>query len=208
MTLFLPTGLLASAPAGGAAPGPALTMSSPAYSTAPSGFGQQLTGGSGSSATPVVLPAGDYTFECWFTASAPSGYPNSSILTTSDQADGLTITGTGRPRLMNNAFQSLGPTPITDGVRHHLAAVVIASGGSAGGVFWLDGASVATQPGTLTPVVNPTIAVRLGLLGAVDEVRISKVARYTAVFTPPSAPFASDAMTVALWHLDGSGAAS
>lgn len=42
--------------------------------------------------------------------------------------------------------------------------------------------------------------------GWVDEVRLSNVVRYTASFSPPTAPFAPDANTVALYHLDeGSG---
>ncbi len=38
--------------------------------------------------------------------------------------------------------------------------------------------------------------------GAVDEMRISSIARYTDAFTPPTAPFACDGNTRALWHLD------
>ncbi|HWQ13914.1 MAG TPA: LamG domain-containing protein, partial [Roseiflexaceae bacterium] len=38
--------------------------------------------------------------------------------------------------------------------------------------------------------------------GAIDEVRLSSGARYSAAFTPPSAPFTPDASTVALYHLD------
>ncbi|MBI3206989.1 MAG: LamG domain-containing protein [Myxococcales bacterium] len=38
--------------------------------------------------------------------------------------------------------------------------------------------------------------------GIIDEVRLSRVARYTAAFTPSKQPFLVDADTVALWHFD------
>jgi hypothetical protein len=38
--------------------------------------------------------------------------------------------------------------------------------------------------------------------GWVDEVRLSKILRYSANFSRPSAPFVSDAHTVALYHFD------
>jgi hypothetical protein len=38
--------------------------------------------------------------------------------------------------------------------------------------------------------------------GWVDEIRLSKVLRYTSPFAPPTAPFTTDGDTVALYHLD------
>jgi hypothetical protein len=38
--------------------------------------------------------------------------------------------------------------------------------------------------------------------GIIDEVRLSKVARYAADFTVPTEPFTVDGDTVALWHFD------
>jgi hypothetical protein len=40
------------------------------------------------------------------------------------------------------------------------------------------------------------------LQGLIDEVRLSKVARYTNDFAPPTEAFTVDADTVALWHFD------
>lgn len=42
--------------------------------------------------------------------------------------------------------------------------------------------------------------------GWIDEVRLSKVVRYSSSFTPPNSPFSTDANTVGLYHFDeGSG---
>jgi regulation of enolase protein 1 (concanavalin A-like superfamily) len=40
------------------------------------------------------------------------------------------------------------------------------------------------------------------LNGVIDEARLSRVARYTANFTAPTAPFSNDANTVGLWHFN------
>jgi hypothetical protein len=44
-----------------------------------------------------------------------------------------------------------------------------------------------------------------GFSGWIDEVRLSTVARYSAAFTRPAAPFAIDAQTAALYHFDEGG---
>ncbi|MBT6582041.1 MAG: T9SS type A sorting domain-containing protein [Bacteroidetes Order II. Incertae sedis bacterium] len=45
-----------------------------------------------------------------------------------------------------------------------------------------------------------------GFRGMIDEVRVSVVERYTENFDLPTAPYANDALTLALWHFDeGSG---
>lgn len=44
--------------------------------------------------------------------------------------------------------------------------------------------------------------------GWLDEIRISKTARYTAAFTPPTEPFVNDANTVLLVHADGTDAST
>ncbi|MGA2784852.1 MAG: LamG-like jellyroll fold domain-containing protein [Candidatus Bathyarchaeia archaeon] len=41
-----------------------------------------------------------------------------------------------------------------------------------------------------------------GFSGTIDEVRISTVARYSSNFTPPGAPFVTDANTWSLYHFD------
>lgn len=38
--------------------------------------------------------------------------------------------------------------------------------------------------------------------GYLDEVRVSRVIRYMASFTPPVSPFSPDANTAALYHFD------
>ena len=42
----------------------------------------------------------------------------------------------------------------------------------------------------------------LSYSGFLDELRISDIVRYTAAFTPPTAPFTPDANTVGLYHFD------
>lgn len=55
--------------------------------------------------------------------------------------------------------------------------------------------------------VNNSPPQYLSYNGFLDELRISDVVRYASSFTPPSAPFASDGNTVALYHFDeGAGA--
>ncbi len=103
----------------------------------------------------------------------------------------------------NQGWQSIQhPTALVGGQWYHVAATY--SAGSAR-VFVNGNAGTATSVGTLTQ--GPALAVG-GLTGypffngALDEVRISNVVRYAATFAVPTAPFASDANTLGLWHYD------
>jgi glucose/arabinose dehydrogenase len=79
--------------------------------------------------------------------------------------------------------------------------------------LFVNGVQVATQAGggAIDQTANP---LRIGsadaqgdyFVGRIDEVRVSRVARYSASFAVPQAAFAPDVSTVGLWHLDeGSG---
>src|SRR5206468_12794804 len=78
--------------------------------------------------------------------------------------------------------------------------------------LFVNGAQVAIQSttGAIDQTANP---LRIGsadasgdfFAGTIDEVRLSNVVRYAANFAVPSAPFAPDANTAGLWHLDEGG---
>jgi lysophospholipase L1-like esterase len=102
---------------------------------------------------------------------------------------------------------------INDGAWHHMA-LVLTNGAP---VLWVDGVSAVSA--AAGPIVSGNTSSQMGVggygdlttldwIGAIDEVRISNTARYSAPFTPPVAAFTTDANTVALWHLDGNGADS
>jgi subtilisin len=91
---------------------------------------------------------------------------------------------------------------------HHVAGVF--NKGTGEMRLYLDGQNFGGP--TYSPTINnSTESLRVGrgywiegdtLKGAVEEVRISDVARYTGPFTPPTSPFTCDAHTRALWHFD------
>ena len=67
------------------------------------------------------------------------------------------------------------------------------------GAFFLNGQLLGSDeaiPGTSTEPIQ------LQNAASMDEFRISNNVRYTASFTPASAPFACDGNTQALWHFD------
>jgi hypothetical protein len=90
---------------------------------------------------------------------------------------------------------------------HHIAVTRDASNATR---IFIDGVLRGTMTGTAAPT-SSTGAFTIGeagdalaeyFPGLVDEVRISNVVRYTATFTPSTAPFATDGNTVALYHLN------
>lgn len=99
----------------------------------------------------------------------------------------------------------VGPAVNDDGWHHLEATYSLASGGE----LFVDGISYGTDV-THQPDVGSIffgIGCDIGsgnfvFTGYIDEVRLSKVVRHTANFTPPVAPYTDDVDTVALWHLD------
>jgi glucose/arabinose dehydrogenase len=95
---------------------------------------------------------------------------------------------------------------------HHIAVTRDSSNTAR---IFIDGVLRGTANGTTAPTTTGVGAFNIGdagdsgdeyFPGGLDEVRISGVARYSSNFTPQTTRFATDADTVALYHLDeGSG---
>jgi hypothetical protein len=147
----------------------------------------------------------DFTFECFLyrvggavfqglctKRSANSQFSEFAVYLGTD--DKLNFTAS-----INGASWSIaltGTTVVTANAWHHVACT------RKGSTFtiWLDGVSVATGTlaGALFATTNPfslgalSSIAEFSLNGYLDEVRLTKgVARYTAAFTPPAAPFTS-----------------
>lgn len=99
---------------------------------------------------------------------------------------------------------------------HHLAVVASfdASEHLTTIKFYVDGVEKGEPIYTHTPLIYRGGLLYFGIdgygsgddrsfFGQIDELRISRVARYTSNFTPPSGPFNPDGNTVGLWHFDG-----
>jgi len=102
-------------------------------------------------------------------------------------------------------------TTCDDGNWHHFAGCRSVVGATVTNTVFLDGVLRATASGPSTTIgANATLVlggtsyVTAGLVGAVDEVRISSSVRYVANFVPIRR-LSVDATTVALWHLDEGG---
>ena len=78
--------------------------------------------------------------------------------------------------------------------------------------LWLDGTAVKTVSSSTASEIT-TAAITLGarqdggeaMNGYMDEIRISRVCRYTSTFTPSTTAFKDDKDTVLLLHMDGGG---
>jgi parallel beta-helix repeat protein len=101
------------------------------------------------------------------------------------------------------------------GQYHHVAAVLDVLHGLM--KIYVDGVEKATRAPAGYPATNDA-PLWVGrncdgtdgdyFTGALDEVRISNIARYSSPFFPQATPFAADANTVALWHMDEVGSLS
>ena len=92
---------------------------------------------------------------------------------------------------------------VMDGVLHHLAGTWDGAQAS----LYVDGLRQAFAAGTASTDATDTLRVGCdadvnAYEGLLDEVRVSKVVRYTGDFEVVAAPFAPDADTFALFHFD------
>jgi len=161
-----------------------------------------------------VLDTSSITVECWFYPNAP--FKGEQQLVAHNNWD----TGTGyvlmindsgklvfRIHTANGVRQAVGTTNISTNVWHHALGtydrVTVR--------VFLDGQMEGTYS-TTEAIVDCTNPLRFGIGayvlnyfwfdGVIDEVRISRIARYSASFSVPTGPYTTDSNTVGLWHFD------
>ena len=119
-------------------------------------------------------------------------------------ATGQPTVGAFEPASDPGDFQVAFPdgSTVDSGTAHGtLCHVAIACDGGATRLF-VAGALVATKPAYALPAGYVYGALCDGAITGWDEFRVSTMARYTAAFAPPAAPFTADAFTALLWHFD------
>ena len=169
---------------------------------------------------PKVAAFTPYTIEFWLYLTGTANFYSSFLLRCTGADNGASsschISGgyyggsNNRPFFSDDRGESLfSPTPLVANTWTHVAFVVDGTGTGyiyQNGVLAISGAWIGYGIGQhwLGSQSDGTTS----FPGYMDEVRISNIARYTntAGFTPPTGPFATDAHTVALYHLnEGSG---
>jgi hypothetical protein len=146
------------------------------------------------------MGSSDFTIECWIrstqTQTAYTGLVARSASGGSRYALGYNSAGTGL-ELWVNGINSMGPmavntATINDGNWHHIAAVRYGTDFSVY-VDGVKGSTSSTSSGSISSSTNivyvandPNFIVR-GFRGYIDDLRITKYARYTSAFTPPAA---------------------
>lgn len=120
--------------------------------------------------------------------------------------------GVGQDSIANMLLTAQQSVFIADGSWHHLAVTFDGTkmrfwvdgslnfektmAGSYRGMYW-----GGTPGGGTAPAIGGCgTSASYDWSGALDEIRISSVVRYSAAFTPPTSEFADDADTIALYH--------
>lgn len=168
----------------------------------------------------AALPRGNMCVEAWAQVGPPASGDAVIASSYGAAADGAFILRcqdvggiTGRVSFAHevagaSVAATADNTTCSDGSWHHFAGCRSVAAGVVTNTVFLDGALLATATGPATTiganaavVLGGTTSGADGLVGAIDEVRISTVVRYAAAFTP-ARRHAVDASTLALWHLD------
>ena len=146
---------------------------------------------------------GDYTFEAWVYITSTTGTQDIIYKGTVDATATRISIGSGG-LFGRHGGTVIGGNAVTINTWHHVA---LSKSGTTLGLY-LDGTRIAT--GTVTTNVNNTDPLEIGgrgvegLLGYIDDLRVSNVGRYTgASFTPSVSALTNDANTILLLHFDG-----
>jgi hypothetical protein len=180
----------------------------------------------------LVLDYTDWTVEYWIRLDAHTGNYTGSVAIWSDAtADGGTYyfspnifdttnkagwqyfyTTTGSNRVNSGAIV-MGDATVPTGQWVHQAFVKVGNtvsyyedGVKSSITHTMTGRTIATNTGASQTFKIGGLVSGGYVDGYIDEVRISKVARYTATFTPQTTPFQNDADTLLLMHMDGTDA--
>jgi hypothetical protein len=186
---------------------------SPALTTDSSKFGGSSFEAGGIQTTYVPADfdwfAQDTTIEFWAAKTASTGWEYSPSLVSASAIGNHNPSGNGELwsfgplnngkihfGYWNGAWQGIQTTDVClndDGVWHHIALVHIHSTGAIN--IYCDGVLEGTGTRTGTPQSSNTYPLAIWRnynntpTGYLDEIRITKAARYTTAFTPPTAPF-------------------
>lgn len=141
------------------------------------------------------LGSEDFTIECWVYQTVLSGYPRIFDYTTNDFH--LEINKLGQVYWKIGGVISTSSAAVSINEWNHIA--LVRSGTMV--TCYLNGTSICsgTVSGSLPITVGGKLAIGYGLpegttnylKGYIDEFRISKVARWTANFTPPTEPYSN-----------------
>ena len=179
-----------------------------AYSALFDGTGDYLT--TASSLSDFVFGTGDFTVEMWVKTSV-DGKALADFYTNGQNGWQLLLSGGALQFYVTSAVKT-GSISVIDDVWHHLALVL--SGGNL--MFFIDGVQDGSPTALATNLSYQTTALSIGAQvasrnsaydfnGYIDEVRITKAARYTANFTRPSVPFVTSGPTISGTVKDSSG---
>jgi hypothetical protein len=139
----------------------------------------------------TAIGAGDFTVECFFRIVEGSGYR--AIVSFLPNTDQYTLYVLNNTLIWYDSGTQIQSASIPNNTWHHAA---VTNSGNTVRVF-LDGEQAATTYTSAKNITNQTL--RIGtrgfansewFSGYIDEFRLTKgIARYTANFTPPTAPF-------------------
>lgn len=145
----------------------------------------------------VQLGTGNFTIEGWVNLSALGSARGIFSKGTSTTGLSLAINALNQVVFNYTASSLTGTTVLMATTWYHIA--VVRSGSATGNVkIYINGTADATSGGAITDNFNQTNAGYIGadrigtspMNGYIDDLRITKgYARYTANFTPPTAPF-------------------